>query len=76
MVYEEEDPYEKKPAAKNRPIEEPSLSNSNHVFNTYGETGSDVEHIEDFLKGKNEKNSKEHDYTAMDIKKEGKQADL
>ena len=49
--------------------------NPNHVFYTYGETGSDIEHIEDFLKGKNGKNSKEDSYTKMDEEIEEKQAD-
>ena len=61
---------------RNRPIEVPSLNNPNHVFDIYGESGSDVNHIEDFLKGEDKKNSKEYDYTNMDVKKEGKQADL
>ena len=43
---------------------------------TYGETGSDAEHIGDFPKGKNKKNSKEHKYTKKDEEKEGKRADL
>ena len=54
----------------------PSLNNPNHVFDIYGESGSDVNHIEDFLKGEDKKNSKEYDYSNMDVKKEGKQADL
>ena len=54
----------------------PSLKNPNHVFDIYGETGSDVESIEDSLKGENQKNSKEDYYTNMDEEKEGKQADL
>ena len=69
-------PERKKPAAKNRPTEVPSLNNPNHAFDTYGETGSDVEHIEDFFKGENIKKSKEYDCTNMDTEKEGKQADL
>ena len=75
-LYEEEVPNEKKPAARNRPIEVPSLNNPNHVFDTYGESDSDVIYIEDFLKGEARKNSKEHDYANMDLEKEGKQADL
>ena len=66
----------KKPAARNRLIEEPSLNNPNHVFEVYEESGSDVDYIEDSLKGENKKNSKEGDYTNMIKKKEGKQADL
>ena len=42
----------------------------------YEESGSDVDHLEDFLKGENKKNSKEDNYTNMDEKKEGKQVDL
>ena len=49
----------KKPAARNRPIEVPSLNNPNHAFNIYGESGSDFLYIEDFLKGEDKKNSKE-----------------
>ena len=66
----------KKPAARNRPIEVPSLSNPNHVFDIYGESDSDVIYIEDFSKGEARKNSKEYDYTNMDLEKEGKQTDL
>ena len=61
---------------RNRFIEEPSLSNLNHVFELSKESGSDVDYIEDSLKGENKKNSKEDDYTNMDEEKEGKQADL
>ena len=66
----------KKPAAKNRLIEDSSLNNLNHVFEVYEESFSDVDYIEDSLKGENKKNSKEDNYTNMDEKKEGKQADL
>ena len=57
-------------------IEEPSLNNLNHVFEVYKESGSDVDYIEDSLKGENKKNSKEDNYTNMDEKKKGKQANL
>ena len=69
-------PNEKKPAAYNRPAEMPSLNNLKYEIDIYGETGNDYEHIEDFPKGKNKKNSKEHKYSKRDEKKEGKQADL
>ena len=69
-------PNEKKPVAYNRPIEMPSLNNLKYEVGIYGETGNDPEHIEDFPKGENKKNSKEHKYTKKDKKKEGKQADL
>ena len=75
-LYDEKDPNEKKPAARNRPIEVPSLNNPNHVFDFYGESDSDIIYIEDFLKGEARKNSKEYDYANMDLEKEGKQADL
>ena len=42
----------------------------------YEESGSDVDYIEDSLKGENKKNSKEDNFTNMDEKKERKQADL
>ena len=75
-LYNENGPNEKKPAARNRPIEVPSLNNTNHVFDIYGESDSDVIYIRDFLKGEARKNSKEYDYTNIDLEKEGKQADL
>ena len=61
---------------RNRLIEEPSLNNPNHVFEMCEESGSDVDHLEDFLKGESKKNSKEDNYTNMDEEKEGEQADL
>ena len=54
----------------------PSLNNPNLVFDINGESDSDVIHIEDFSKGEARKNSKEYDYTNMNMEKEGKQADL
>ena len=74
-MYDEEDPNIKKPAARNRPIEVPSLNNPNHVFDIYGESDSDINHIEDFSKGEDKKNSKEYVHANMDLEKEGKQAD-
>ena len=61
---------------RNRLFEEPSLNNPNHVFEVYEESGSDADYIEGSLKGENKKNSKEDNYTNMDGKMEGKQADL
>ena len=66
----------KKCAVENRLIEEPTLNNLNHIYELYEESGSDNENIEDFVKGENNKNSKEKDYTNIDEEKEGKQADL
>ena len=42
----------------------------------YKESGSDVDYIEDYLKRENKKNPKKDNYTNMDEKKEGKQADV
>ena len=53
-------------------LKRPPLNNLNHVYKLYEESGSDNDDIEDSLKGKNKKNSKEDDYTNMDKKKEGK----
>ena len=74
-MYDEKGPNQKKPAARNRPIEVPSLNNPNHVFDIYGESDSDVNYIKDFSKGEDKRNSKEYDYANMDLEKEGKQAD-
>ena len=74
-LHNEEGPN-KKPAVRNRLIEEPSLNYLNHVLEVYEESGSDVDYIEDSLKGENKKNLKEDNYTNMDEEKEGKQADL
>ena len=75
-LYDEEGLNNKKPAVENRLIEEPSLNNLNHIYELYEESGSDNDNIEDSVKGENKKNSKEKDYTNIDEKKEGKQADL
>ena len=75
-LYDEKSPNMKKPAARNRLVEEPSLNNLNHVFEVYKDSGSDVDYIEDSLKGGNKKNSKENNYTNKDGEKEGKQANL
>ena len=74
-MYDEEGPNKKEPAARNRPIEVPSLNNPNHGFDIYGESDSDVNYIEDFSKGEEKRNSKEYDYANTDLEKEGKQAD-
>ena len=75
-LYDEEGPDEKKPAVRNRLIEEPPLNNPNHVFEVYEESGSDINYIEDSLKEEDKKNMEENDYINMDEKREGKQADL
>ena len=75
-LYDENSPNEKKPAARNRHIDVPSLNNPNHVFDIYGESDCDIIYIEDFSKGEARKNPIEYYYTNMDLEKEGKQADL
>ena len=75
-LYDEESPNDKKPAVENRLIEEPTLNNLNHVYELYEKSCSDNGNIEDSVKGENKKNLKEKDYTNVDEKKEGKQADL
>ena len=75
-LYDEKGLNEKKPAARNRPIEVPSLNDPNHVFDIFGESDSDINYIEDFSKGEAKKNFKEYDYANMDLEKKGKQANL
>ena len=75
-LYHEEGPNNKKPAAENKLIEQPTLNNRYHVYELYEESGSDNENIEDFVKGENKKNLKEKDYTNIDEEKEGKKANL
>ena len=75
-MYDEEGPNEKRPAARNRLVEEPSLNNLNRVFEVHKESGSDVDYIEDSLKGENIMNLKEDNYTNKNEKKEGMHADL
>ena len=68
-MYDEEGPNMKNPAARNRPIDVPSLNNPNQVFDIYRESDIDVNHIEDFSKGEDKKNSKEYDYANMDLER-------
>ena len=67
-MHDEEGPN-KKPAARNRPIEVPSINNPNHVFDIYGESDSDAKYIEDLSKGEEKRNSKEYDYANMDLER-------
>ena len=69
-LYDEDGPNNKKPAVENRLIEEPSLNILNHIYESYEESGSDNENIEDIVKRDNKKNSKEKSYTNMDDEKE------
>ena len=63
---------DKKAAAKNRPLERPSLVNLNHGSKMYEESGSENENIEEDKKGGNEKNMKESTYTNISSYKRGK----
>ena len=75
-LYDEEGPNNKKPPAKNRRFEGPTLNNLNLIYELYEESGSDNKNIEEIVKGENKKNSKERSYTNMDKGKAKKQADL
>ena len=75
-LYDEEGLNEKSLLQEIGLLMSPPTNNLNHVFEVYEESGSDVDYIEDSLKGENKKNSKEDNYTNMDEKKEGKQANL
>ena len=72
---EEKGPKDKKPAAKNRSFERPSLVNLNHCSKMYEESGSENKNIEENKKGENEKNMKESTYTSIGSYERGKQAD-
>ena len=72
----EEGPKDKKPAAKNRLFERPSLVNLSHVSELYEESGSENKNIEENRKGENEKSLKESNYTNINRHKKGKQAKL
>ena len=75
-LYEEEGPNNKKPTAKNRHFEEPTLNNLSHIYELSEESGSDNNNIEEIVNIENKKNVKESSYTNMDKGKEGEQADL
>ena len=72
---EEEGPKDKKPAAKNRAFERPSLVDLNHVSKMYEESGSENKNVEENKEGENEKNVKESSYTNISSHKKGKQAE-
>ena len=72
---EEKGPKDKKPAAKNRPFERPSLVNLNHGSKMYEESGGENGSIEENEKGENKKNTKELTYTNISSCKRGKWAE-
>ena len=59
----EEGPKGKKPAAKNRPLERPSLINLNHSSKVYEGSGSENDDMEEIKREKSRKNTKEVVYT-------------
>ena len=61
----EEGPKDKKPAAKNRSLERPSLINLNHGSKIYKESGSENDNAEEIEREKNMKNTKEIAYTKI-----------
>ena len=66
---------DKKPTAKNRHFERPSLINLNHGSKMYEELGSENDNVEENEKGENEKNTKELACTKTSSYKRGKQAE-
>ena len=69
---EEKGPTDKRPAAKNRPFERPSLVNLNHSSKMYEESGSENDNIEENEKGVSKKSTKELTYTNISRYKRGK----
>ena len=70
----EEGPKDKKPAAKNRPVERPSLINPYHGSKIDKESGSENDNAE-VKREKNTKNTKEITYTKIGCYKSGEWAE-
>ena len=70
----EEGPKDKKPAAKNKPLERSSIINLNHGSKIYEESGSENDDMEEIEREKNIKNTKEVVYTNIGSYERGKQA--
>ena len=68
---EEECPKDKKPAAKNIPLERTSQINLNHGSKIYKESGSENDDAEEIKREKNMKNTKEVVYTVIGSYKRG-----
>ena len=68
----EKGPKDKKPPAKNRPFERPSLVNLNHISEMDEESGSENKNIEENEKGQNKQTVKESTYTNIGIFERGK----
>ena len=76
---EAEGPKDKKPPAKNRPLERPSLINLNHGSKSYTESGSENDIMEEIEREKNKKdtkNMKEITYTNIGSYDSGEWAKL
>ena len=72
---EEKGPKDKKPAAKNRPLERPSLINLNHSSKIYKESCSGSDNMEEIEREKNMKNMKEIVYTNIGSYESGEWAE-
>ena len=72
---EEKCPKDKKPAAKNRPFERPSLVNLYLSSKMYEDSGSENNNVEENEKGENEKNTNELTYTNISSYERGKWAE-
>ena len=71
----EEDPKDKKPTAKNRPLERLSLINLYHSSKIYKESGSENDNMEEIKREKNTKNIKELAYTNIGSYERGEWAE-
>ena len=71
---EEEGSKDIKPAAKNKPLERPSLINFNHGSKIYKESGSENNNVEENKKGENEKNTMELAHTSISSYERGEWA--
>ena len=73
---DEEGPKDKKPPAKNRPLERSSLINLNCGSKIYKESGSENDNVEEIEREKTAKNTKEIMNTKIGSYDSGEQAEL
>ena len=71
----EEGPKDRKPTAKDRPLERPSLINLNHSSKIYEESGSENDNVEENEKGEYKQNTKELAYTNIGSYERGEWAE-
>ena len=67
----EQEPKDKKPTVRNRPLERPSLINLNHGSKMHEQLGCENDYVEENEKGENKKNTKELAYTNIGSYKRG-----